>query len=73
MYGPRVQGARFLAPGELRGGVLARREARVLRVGDLARIPAGVPHAFVPSGSEPWELLIVKVRRPNRPLKRTVE
>jgi hypothetical protein len=39
--------------------------------GDLARIPAGVPHAVLPSGSEPWEMLVVKVRRPAKPLKRT--
>ena len=32
---------------------------------------AGVPHAFVPGGSEPWELLVIKVRRPDEPLRRT--
>lgn len=73
VFGRRARGARLVAPGELRGGTLTTRESLVLRVGDMARIPAGVPHAFVPSGAEPWELLIVKVRRPNRPLKRTAE
>ena len=73
VFGPRARGARLLAPGELRGGALTARESRVLRVGDMARIPAGVPHAFVPSGTEPWELLIVKVRRPHLPLRRTAE
>jgi hypothetical protein len=53
-----------------RWDALGARESRVLHVGDMARIPAGVPHAFVPSGTEPWELLIVKVRRPHLPLKR---
>lgn len=43
VFGPRTRGTRLLAPGELRGGVLSSKEARVLRVGDLARIPAGVP------------------------------
>lgn len=73
VFGRRARGARVIAPGELRGGTLVMRESRVLRVGDMARIPAGVPHVFLPSGGEPWELLIVKVRRPNRPLKRTAE
>ena len=73
VFGARARGARVIAPGELRGGALATRESRVLRVGDMARIPAGVPHAFVPSGAEPWELLIIKVRRPNRPLRRSAE
>jgi mannose-6-phosphate isomerase-like protein (cupin superfamily) len=73
VFGPRARGARLVAPGELRGGALATRESRVLHGGDMARIPAGMPHAFVPSGDEPWELLIVKVRRPNLPLRRTAE
>jgi mannose-6-phosphate isomerase-like protein (cupin superfamily) len=73
IFGPRARGARYLAPGELRGGVLTTQESRVLRAGDLARVPAGVPHAFVPSSSEPWVLLIVKVRRPTRPLKRSAK
>jgi len=71
VFGSRAPGARVIAPGELRGGTLAARESRVLHVGDMARIPAGVPHAFVPGGSEPWELLVIKVRRPNEPLRRT--
>ena len=73
VYGSRATGAKLVAPGELRGGALTTRESRVLRVGDMARIPAGVPHAFVPSSAEPWELLIVKVRRPNKPLRRTAD
>ena len=31
------------------------KESRVLRRGDVARVPAGMPHRFVPSGGEPWE------------------
>jgi mannose-6-phosphate isomerase-like protein (cupin superfamily) len=73
VFGARARGARLLAPGELRGGTLTSREARVLHVGDVARIPAGVPHTFVPSGAEPWELLIIKVRRPDRPLRRRAD
>ncbi len=68
--GARTTGARMAAPGELRGGRITTPRRMVLRPGDVARIPAGVPHAFVPSGSEPWEMLVVKVRRPNKPLKR---
>jgi mannose-6-phosphate isomerase-like protein (cupin superfamily) len=68
VFGTRTGSPRVVSPGERRGGLLASPESRVLRVGDVARIPAGVPHAFVPSGTEPWELLIVKVRRPKRSL-----
>ena len=68
--GRTTRGARFLAAGELRGGVIASPSRLALRPGDIARIPAGVPHAFVPNGSEPWEFVIIKVRRSNKPLKR---
>jgi mannose-6-phosphate isomerase-like protein (cupin superfamily) len=67
--GPRTVGARVAAPGELRGGTLVEARRLVLRTGDVARIPAGVPHAFHPEGAEPWEVLVVKVRRPGKPLK----
>jgi len=72
-FSTKTIGAHVLAPGEVRGGTLVKMESRVLRPGDMARIPAGMPHRFVPSGSEPWELLIVKVRRPNLPLKRKTD
>ena len=72
-FGAKTRGARVLAPGEIRGGELVSPESRVMHPGDMARIPAGTPHRFVPSGNEPWELLIVKVRRATLPLKRSVD
>ena len=68
--GPRTKGARFMSAGELRGGKIVAPSTLELRAGDVARIPAGIPHAFTPIGAEPWEFLIIKVRRPNKPLKR---
>jgi mannose-6-phosphate isomerase-like protein (cupin superfamily) len=68
--GPRTKGGRFMSAGELRGGTIVAPSRLELRVGDIARIPAGIPHAFVPNGPGPWEFLLVKVRRPNKPLKR---
>ena len=55
--------------GELRGGTIVVPSRLELRPGDIARIPAGVPHAFVPNGPDAWEFLLIKVRRPNKPLK----
>ncbi|HEX6588277.1 MAG TPA: cupin domain-containing protein [Longimicrobiales bacterium] len=72
-FSAKTRGAHLLAPGEIRGGELVSPESRVMHPGDMARIPAGTPHRFVPSGREPWELLIVKVRRGNLPLKRSVD
>jgi mannose-6-phosphate isomerase-like protein (cupin superfamily) len=68
--GPRTKGAHFLGAGELRGGTITAPSRLELHPGDIARIPAGIPHAFTPNGPEPWEFLIVKIRRPNKPLKR---
>jgi mannose-6-phosphate isomerase-like protein (cupin superfamily) len=65
-----TKGARFVAPGELRGGELLRPGRVELRPGDVVRVPAGMPHSFVPLSQEPWELLLIKVRRPDKPLKR---
>lgn len=73
IFGPRAKGARAVAAGELRGGALVTRESRVLHPGDIARVPAGVPHAFIPAPGEPWELLIVKVRQGEKPLRRSAD
>jgi len=67
--GAKATGARFMAAGELRGGTIAKPSRISLRPGDIARIPAGVPHSFTPTGNAPWEFLLIKVRRPNKPLK----
>ena len=71
--GPKTKGARFMAAGELRGGTITAPSRLSLRAGDVARIPAGVPHAFAPTGTVPWEFLLIKVRRANKPLKRPPE
>ena len=71
--GPKTKGSRFMAAGELRGGTITAPSRVSLRVGDVVRIPAGVPHSFAPSSAEPWEFLLIKVRRPNKPLKRPPE
>lgn len=77
-FGSKVSGARLEAAGELRGGAFVasagednRGEPWELELspGDVARIPAGVAHAFVPLGPDPFEFLLVKVRRPDKPLK----
>jgi mannose-6-phosphate isomerase-like protein (cupin superfamily) len=73
-FGARVTGAKALAPGEMRGGRFASTPFRLsMNQGDVARVPATVTHSFAPDGAEPFEYLIVKVRRANLPLdKRTV-
>jgi mannose-6-phosphate isomerase-like protein (cupin superfamily) len=71
--GPSTKGARFLSAGELRGGTITKPSRLTMGPGDIARIPAGIPHSFTPNGSEPWEFWLVKIRRPHKPLKRPPE
>lgn len=67
-FGERAIGRRTLAPGEFRGGRLAGAWQLHLAPGDVARIPAGVPHLFWRSSAEPFEYLVIKVRRGDRPI-----
>lgn len=68
--GRSAKGARFLSAGELRGGTIAKPARVTMSPGDIVRIPAGIPHSFTPNGPVPWEFWLVKIRRPNKPLKR---
>jgi len=62
-------GRRRLRAGEYRGGEFVGMHELALSAGDMARVPAGVPHAFAPSGPEPFEYVIVRIRRADRPLE----
>ena len=68
--GRTTKGARFLSAGELRGGTITEPSRVTMGPGDIARIPAGLPHSFTPNGPVAWEFWLVKVRRPTKPLKR---
>ena len=71
LAGGRVSGDRETGPGERRGGQIAGGAARALAAGDLAIVPAGVPHQFrvEPGGSITY--LVVKVARPATPAPAT--
>lgn len=57
------------APGERVGGTLVNPQRLVVRAGDIVRIPAAVPHAFVVSGTVPLEYVLVKQRRQELPVR----
>jgi mannose-6-phosphate isomerase-like protein (cupin superfamily) len=61
--------SRLRAPGERAGGELTKKTQLVVRGGDVVRIPAAVPHAFIVSGSEPLEYLLIKQRRQELPIR----
>ncbi|MDQ3997963.1 MAG: hypothetical protein M3303_13220 [Gemmatimonadota bacterium] len=67
--GDRLVGSRYRAPGERIGGSLTRSFRIVVRAGHKVRIPAAVPHAFIVSGAEALEYLLIKQRRQDLPIR----
>jgi mannose-6-phosphate isomerase-like protein (cupin superfamily) len=60
--GGRMENAREIGPGELRGAAIVGGEERRLRPGDVMVVPGGTPHWFreVPGS---FDYYVVKVRR----------
>jgi mannose-6-phosphate isomerase-like protein (cupin superfamily) len=67
--GDSLIGSTYRGPGERVGGRFAKSYQIVVRAGDMVRLPATVPHAFVVSGPEPLEYLVVKQRRQELPIR----
>jgi mannose-6-phosphate isomerase-like protein (cupin superfamily) len=67
--GDSLAGSTYRAVGERIGGTLTKSFQIVLRAGDIVRIPAAVPHAFIVSGAEPLEYLVIKQRRQELPIR----
>ena len=67
--GDSLVGSRYRAPGERVGGTLTQTRQIVVHPGDLVRIPAAVPHAFVVSGPVPLTYLVIKQRRQELPIR----
>lgn len=67
--GDSLAGSRYRAPGERAGGTIVNSHQIVVRAGDVVRVPAAVPHAFIVSGDVPLEYLLVKHRRQDLPIR----
>jgi mannose-6-phosphate isomerase-like protein (cupin superfamily) len=67
--GDSLVGSEFRAMGERIGGRFHRSYKIVVHPGDIVRIPAVVPHAFIVSGKEPLDYLVIKQRRPDLPVR----
>ncbi|MGD0733356.1 MAG: hypothetical protein ABR956_18980, partial [Terracidiphilus sp.] len=50
--GGTVAGAETIAPGEVRGATIEGGERRELRGGDVAHVPAGLPHQMLVPGDK---------------------
>src|ERR1700683_5432919 len=62
LTGGVVEGARVIARGETRGRSIAGCASQKLRAGDIAHIPAGMPHQVLLNGDETITSLILKVQ-----------
>ena len=69
--GDSLVGSEFRAMGERIGGRFHQSYKVVVHPGDMVRIPAVVPHAFIVSGKEPLDYVVIKLRRPELPVRWT--
>lgn len=60
--GGSVAGARTTGPGEVRGTSIEGGVQQALRAGDVAHVPAGIPHQLLLAGDNTITYLVVKVR-----------
>jgi mannose-6-phosphate isomerase-like protein (cupin superfamily) len=59
--GGMVAGARVIKPGETRGSSIEGGTRQELRAGDVAHVPAGLPHQMLVAGEQTVTCLVIKV------------
>jgi mannose-6-phosphate isomerase-like protein (cupin superfamily) len=59
--GGTVTGARMIKPGETRGDSIEGGARQEMRAGDVAHVPAGLPHQMLVAGEQTVTCLVVKV------------
>ena len=59
--GGAVAGARTVGPGETRGDSIEGGARQELRAGDVAHVPAGVPHQMLVAGDKTITCFVIKV------------
>ncbi|MGA3161743.1 MAG: cupin domain-containing protein [Terracidiphilus sp.] len=60
--GGTVAGARLTKPGETRGNSVEGGTRQELRAGDVAHVPAGLPHQMLLAGEQTVTCLVLKVQ-----------
>ncbi len=59
--GGTMAGARLVKPGETRGSSIVGGVRQELRAGDVAHVPAGLPHQMLVAGEQTVTCLVMKV------------
>jgi len=62
LTGGTVAGARLTKPGETRGSSIVGGVRQELRAGDVAHVPAGLPHQMLVAGEQTVTCLVMKVQ-----------
>jgi mannose-6-phosphate isomerase-like protein (cupin superfamily) len=57
-----VNGARTIAPGEVRGASIEGGARQTLRAGDFAHVPAGTPHQMLVKAEDTFTSLVMKMQ-----------
>jgi hypothetical protein len=69
--GGTVADAKTIAPGEVRGSSVAGGVRQDLRAGDVAHVPAGLPHQMLVAGDKFVTCLVLKIEQdPQKPCLR---
>ena len=61
--GGTVMDAQTIGPGEIRGASVEGGVRQELRAGDVAHVPAGVPHQILVSGDKTFTSFVVKIEQ----------
>jgi mannose-6-phosphate isomerase-like protein (cupin superfamily) len=61
--GGTVKGAETIGPGEIRGASIEGGLSKELRAGDVAHVPAGVPHQMLVPGDKTFTAFVVKIKQ----------
>ena len=65
--GGTVVDPKSIAPGEIRGESVQNGTRQELRAGDIAHVPAGLPHQMVVSGDTSIICLVIKIQQNLKP------
>jgi mannose-6-phosphate isomerase-like protein (cupin superfamily) len=60
--GGTVTGAKTIGPGEVRGDSIEGGARQELRAGDVAHVPAGLPHQMLVAGDKTISCFVVKIQ-----------
>ena len=60
--GGTIEGAETIGPGEIRGVSIEGGARKELRAGDVAHVPAGLPHQMLISGDQTFTSFVMKIK-----------